>query len=116
MTLSRLIPVAMILTLTACQSVPKPRVAKLTASPDTAQIQTIETAVKSAMGRTDLDMDPGRLNITPILIVRPVVTEGLVDQVPGRPTRFTLMTLDSSCFLLEAGGGRQIELPDVTCR
>lgn len=115
MILSRLVPVVAILAMTACQSVPKAKAAKLAVTPDDTQVMAIKTAVKSAMGRSDLDMDPGRLSDTSILIVRPVAVPGLTDRVPGTPTRFTLMSTGTSCYLLEAGGGMRVELPDMTC-
>jgi hypothetical protein len=115
MILSRLVPLAAILAMTACQSVPKAKAAKLAVTPDDMQVMAIKTAVKSAMGRDDLDMDPGRLSDTSILIVRPVAVPGLTDRVPGTPTRFTLMSTGTSCYLLEAGGGMRVDLPDMTC-
>ena len=115
MILSRLVPLAAILAMTACQSVPKAKAAKLAVTPDDTQVMAIKTAVKSAMGRDDLDMDPGRLSDTSILIVRPVAVPGLTDRVPGTPTRFTLMSTGTSCYLLEAGGGMRVDLPDMTC-
>lgn len=116
MIFSRLIPMLTILTLSACQTVPKARVAKLAFMPDESQTLAITTAVKSAMGRSDLSMDPGRLSENSILIVRPVAVQGLADRVPGRPTRFTLMSSETSCYLLEAGGDMRIELPNMKCR
>jgi len=107
--------VAGMLSLSACQSVPNAKAAKLAVEPDASQAQAIKSAVQSAMKRSDLDMDPGRLVDTSILIVRPVAIEGLTDRVPGTPTRFTLMTTGESCYLLEAGGGMRIELPKMTC-
>lgn len=115
MIFSRLLPVAAILAMTACQSVPKAKAAKLAVTPDESQVMAIKTAVKSAMGRSDLDMDPGRLSDTSILIVRPVAVPGLTDRVPGVPTRFTLMSTGTACYLLEAGGGMRIDLPNISC-
>lgn len=115
MILSRLLPIAAILAMTSCQTVPEAKAAKLSETPDEAQSMAIKAAVKSAMGRSDLDMDPGRLSDTSILIVRPVAVPGMTDRVPGVPTRFTLMSTGTSCYLLEAGGGMRIELPDMTC-
>lgn len=112
---SRLVPLAAILAMTACQTVPNAKAAKLAAAPDASQMLSIKTAVQSAMGRSDLDMDPGRLVETSILRVRPVAVPGLTDRVPGIPTNFTLMTAGTSCYLLEAGGGMRIELPDMAC-
>jgi len=107
--------IAGILSLSACQSVPNAKAAKLAVEPDASQVQAIKTAVQSAMKRSDLDMDPGRLVDTSILIVRPVAIEGVTDRVPGTPTRFTLMTTSTSCYLLEAGGGMRIDLPKMSC-
>lgn len=115
MIFTRLVTIAAILTMTACQSVPKAKAAKLAVEPDTAQIMAIKTAVKSAMGRSDLDMDPGRLVDTSILRVRPIAVPGLTDRVPGTPTNFTLMSTGTSCYLLEAGGGMRVDLPDMPC-
>lgn len=116
MSLTRLVSIAAALALTACQTVPKAQATKLVAEPDATQSQAIKQAVFKAMGRSDLDMDPGRLFDTSILIVRPVAVQGLTDRVPGTPTNFTLMGVSGTCYLLEAGGGMRIELPDVTCR
>lgn len=116
MILSRLVPAIAILTMAACQTTPKSTAAKLAVEPDASQTLAIKAAVKSAMKRTDLDMDPGRLTENSILIVRPVAVQGLADRVPGTPTRFTLMSTGTSCYLLEAGGGMRIELPDMPCR
>lgn len=116
MTLSRLFPLAAILTMAACQSTPKAKAAKLSVMPDASQMMDIKTAVKTAMGRSDLDMDPGRLSENSILIVRPVAVQGLADRVPGTPTRFTLMSTGTTCYLLEAGGEMRIELPNMSCR
>ena len=107
--------IAGILGLSACQSVPEARTAKLAVQPDVSQTTAIKMAVESAMKRSDLDMDPGRLVDTSILIVRPVAIEGLTDRVPGTPKRFTLMTTGESCYLLEAGGGMRIDLPNMAC-
>lgn len=107
--------IAGMLSLSACQSVPEAKAAKLAVEPDAAKVQAIKTAVEAAMKRNDLDMDPGRLVDTSILIVRPVAVEGLTDRVPGVPTRFTLMTTGESCYLLEAGGGMRIDLPNIAC-
>jgi len=108
--------VASLLVMTACQTVPEARATKLSSAPNADESKAISMAVKEAMGRFDLDMDPGRLVDTSILIVRPVAVEGLTDRVPGRPTRFTLMASGERCYLLEAGGGMRIDLPDVACR
>ncbi|MEP4053376.1 MAG: hypothetical protein ABJN22_14125 [Litorimonas sp.] len=116
MILPRLFPLLAIFAMTACQTTPKAKAAKLAIEPDAEQILAIKTAVKSAMGRSDLDMDPGRLVDTSILRVLPVAVEGLADRVPGRPTNFTLMSAGTSCYLLEAGGGMRVELPDMPCR
>ncbi len=116
MSLTRLISIASVLALTACQSVPKAQASKLSSEPDAAQTQAIKLAVHKAMGRSDLAMDPGRLVDTSILRVRPVAVQGLTDRVPGTPTNFTLMSVGGTCFLLEAGGGMRIELPDMQCR
>ena len=116
MILSRLVPALAILAMAACQSTPKAKAAKLAVMPDDSQTLAIKTAVKSAMGRSDLTMDPGRLVDTSILRVMPVAVPGLADRVPGRPTNFTLMSTGTSCYLLEAGGEMRIELPDMTCR
>jgi len=113
--LARLVPALTILTMAACQSTPKAKVAKLSVMPDEAQTLAIKTAVKSAMKRSDLDMDPGRLVENSVLIVRPVAVEGLADRVPGTPTRFTLMSTGTSCYLLEAGGDMRIDLPNMSC-
>lgn len=102
--------------MTACQTVPKAKASKLASAPDAVQSQAIKSAVHKAMGRSDLDMDPGRLIDTPILIVRPIAVQGLTDRVPGRPTNFTLMGVGERCYLLEEGGGMRIELPDMRCR
>ncbi len=115
MILSRIVPLTLAIIVSACQSVPKAKAAKLSAAPDTVQMSEIRKAVKTAMGRSDLDMDPGRLVETSILIVRPVAVEGLTDRVPGTPTRFTLMSTGTSCYLLEAGGEMRIPLPDMNC-
>jgi len=115
MILSRLVPIAAILAMTACQTVPRAKAAKLAVTPDETQVLAIKTAVISAMGRSDLDMDPGRLSDTSILIVRPVAVPGLTDRVPGTPKRFTLMSTGSACYLLEAGGGMRVDLPDMPC-
>jgi len=104
-----------ILALSACQSVPDAKTAKLSSAPDTVQSNAIITAVHDAMGRTDLNMDPGRLVDTSILIVRPIAVTGLTDRVPGTPTRFTLMSTGERCYLLEAGGDRRIDLPSLPC-
>lgn len=116
MIFSRVIPVFTVLVLAACQTTPKAKAAKLAVAPDASQVLAIKTAVKSAMGRSDLDMDPGRLIDTSILRVRPVAVQGLADRVPGTPTNFTLMSTGTSCYLLEAGGEMRIDLPDMTCR
>jgi hypothetical protein len=114
--LARLFPAIAILSMAACQSTPKAKAAKLAVMPDASQSLAIKTAVKTAMKRTDLDMDPGRLTENSILIVRPVAVQGLADRVPGTPTRFTLMSTGTSCYLLQAGGEMRIELPNMTCR
>ena len=116
MIFSRWLPMLTILTLAACQSTPKARAAKLAFTPDADQTTAIKTAVKSAMKRSDLDMDPGRLSENSILIVRPVAVQGLADRVPGTPTRFTLMSTGTSCYLLKAGGDMRIDLPNMSCR
>jgi len=116
MILSRLLPLATILTLAACQTAPKAKAAKLSVMPDADQTLAIKSAVKSAMKRSDLDMDPGRLTENSILIVRPVAVQGLADRVPGTPKRFTLMSTGTSCYLLEAGGDMRIDLPNMSCR
>lgn len=116
MIFSRVLPVFTILALTACQTTPKAKAAKLATAPDAEQVLAIKTAVKSAMGRSDLDMDPGRLIDTSILRVRPVAVQGLADRVPGTPTNFTLMSTGTSCYLLEAGGEMRIDLPNMSCR
>ncbi len=115
MNIARLAALAAAFTLTACQSVPDARASRLSAMPDEVQSKAIMAAVHDAMGRTDLSMDPGRLVDTSILIVRPVAVKGLTDRVPGTPTRFTLMRLEGACYLLEAGGGRRIDLPQLSC-
>lgn len=115
MILSRLVPLLAVFAMTACQTTPKAKAAKLAVEPDASQVLAIKTAVKSAMGRSDLDMDPGRLIETSVLRVRPVAVEGLADRVPGTPTNFTLMSTGTSCYLLEAGGGMRVELSDLTC-
>ena len=114
--LAHLVPAIAILAMTACQSTPKARAAKLAVEPDADQTLAIKTAVKSAMGRTDLSMDPGRLVDTSILRVMPVAVPGLADRVPGTPTNFTLMSTGTTCYLLEAGGDKRIELPNMSCR
>jgi len=102
-----------IIGMTACASTSSaPRPAKLTSMPDTAQMAAIKSAVKDAMKRDDLDMDPGRLIDTPRLIVRPKVVEGLTDRVPGTPTRMTLMTDGSICWLQDNSGPMRIDLPE----
>lgn len=115
MSLLRLTAIAAIFGMTACQSVPNARAAKLSSAPDASQILAIKSAVHDAMGRSDLDMDPGRLVDTSILNVRPVAVKGLADRVPGTPTQFTLMWSETSCYLLEAGGGMRIDLPQISC-
>lgn len=116
MSIARLVSLATVLALTACQSVPKAQASRLSTAPDASQSQAIKLAVHKAMGRSDLDMDPGRLVDTSILIVRPIAVKDLTDRVPGTPTEFTLMRRGEMCYLLEAGGGRRIELPDLQCR
>lgn len=115
MIFSRVIPIVTALAMAACQTAPKAKAAKLAFEPDASQSQAIKTAVTTAMGRSDLDMDPGRLSENSILIVRPVAVPGLADRVPGTPTRFTLMSTGTSCYLLEAGGDMRIELPNMSC-
>lgn len=115
MIFTRFIAMGTILALSACQSMPKAKAAKLAVEPDAQQVQAIKSAVHKAMGRSDLDMDPGRLLETSILIVRPVAVPGLTDRVPGTPTRFTLMSTGTSCYLLEAGGGMRVDLPEMSC-
>ncbi len=116
MTFLRLITFAAVCAMTACQSVPDAQATKLAVAPDVAQSKAITVAVRKAMGRSDLDMDPGRLIDTSILIVRPIAVSGITDRVPGTPTRFTLMRNADSCYLLEAGGGIRIPLPDLPCQ
>lgn len=116
MIISRLLPIAAISAMSACQSVPKAKAAKLMSEPTAEQTSAIKAAVKSAMGRSDLDMDPGRLVDTSILRVRPVAVPGLTDRVPGTPTNFTLMSTGTSCYLLEAGGDMRVDLPEMSCR
>jgi len=103
--------------LTACASAPSgPRPAKLTSMPDASQMTAIKSAVKDAMKRDDLGMDPGRLIDTPRLIVRPKVVEGLTDRVPGTPTNMILMTDGSVCWLQDDRGPMRVDLPEgLTC-
>ena len=103
--------------MTACATTPASRPAKLAVEPDAAQMIAIKTAVKAAMKREDLDMDPGRLVDTPSLIVRPKAVPGLTDRVPGTPTRMTLVTDGTMCWLQEDRGEMRIEMPEgISCR
>jgi len=115
MIFSRVLPLITALVIAACQTAPKAKASKLAFEPDASQSLAIKTAVKTAMGRTDLDMDPGRLSENSILIVRPIAVPGLADRVPGTPTRFTLMSTGTSCYLLEAGGDMRVDLPNMNC-
>lgn len=98
--------------LSACATMSGPSPSKLTSMPDATQMKAITAAVKTAMKREDLDMDPGRLIDTSSMIVRPKAVPGLTDRVPGTPTRMTLLTDGTSCWLQEDRGPMRIDLPD----
>lgn len=100
-----------LLGLSACATTSGPRPAKLASMPDAAQMNAISTAVRTAMKREDLDMDPGRLVDTSRLIVRPKAIPGLTDRVPGTPTRMTLLTDGTTCWLQVDRGPMRIDLP-----
>lgn len=101
--------------LIGCESVPQARASKLASEPNAAQTKAIELAVQKAMGRIDIVMDPGRLVDTSSLRVMPKAIPGITDRIPGTPTEFTLMSTGERCYLLEAGGGMRVELPDLPC-
>lgn len=109
----RILSVALLTGLAACDTAPRPAVLTDT-SPET--VAAVKGVLAAALGRAQIELGAGDLTQDPVISVLPPRPGPHEGNSPAVPALFDIVLMNGDCYVQERASGEMFSLTGIECR